>query len=90
MYFKQELKYSKRSGHVTQHHVTLLVVKKLSGRTLLLCKFSLPCDETSTLYSPQPSLQTFSPMFINAGSQRVIFNCPTQAKPQIYFLCPTR
>ena len=38
--------------------------KKLSGRTLLSCKFSLPCDETSTLYSPRPSLPTFSLMFI--------------------------
>ena len=36
----------------------------MSGRTLLSCKFSLLCDETSTLYSPWPSLPNFSLMFI--------------------------
>ena len=65
MYFNQELKDSKRSGHVTDDVMSLFcVVKKLPGRKLLSCKFSLSCDETSTLYSPRPSLPTFSLMFI--------------------------
>ena len=65
MYFKNELKYSKRSDHVTDDVMSLFWSRKnLSGRTLLSCKFSLPCDETSTLYSPRPSFPTFSLMFI--------------------------
>ena len=50
--------------------------------------YSLPCDERLTLYSPWPSLVTFSLMFItpltlNAGRQLVIFKCSTQPKCQI-------
>ena len=56
MYFKNELKYSKRSDHVADDVMSLFWSRKnFSGRTLLSCKFSLPCDETSTLYSPRPS-----------------------------------
>ena len=96
MYFKNEfeLKYSKRSDHVTDDAMSLFWSgKKLSGRTLLSCKFSLPCDETSTLYSPRPRFPTFSLMFIaplnvvNSGLKLVIFKCSTQPKPQIcYFI----
>ena len=65
MYFKNELKYSKRSDHVTDDVMSLFWSwKKLSVRTLLSCKFSLPCDETSTLHSPRLSVPTFSLMFI--------------------------
>ena len=81
MYFKNELKYSKRSDHVTDDVMSLFWSReKLSGRTLLSCKFSLPCDETSTLYSPRPSFPTFSLMFIASLN----FKCSTQPKPQIY------
>ena len=44
--------------------MSLLVMKKLFGRTLLSWKFSLPCDKRLTLYSPRPRLPTFSLMFI--------------------------
>ena len=65
MYFKNELKYLKRSDHVTDDVVSLFLSWKiLSVRTLASCKFSPPCDETSTLYSPRHSLPTFSLMFI--------------------------
>ena len=65
MCFKNELKYSKRSRHVTDVVMPLFwLLQKLSGRTLLSYKFSLPCDKKSTLYSPQPSFPTFSLMFI--------------------------
>ena len=79
MYFKNELKYSKCSDHVTDDVVSFFWTWKiLSGRTLVSCKFSLPCDETSTLYSPRPSLPTFSLMFITplnfkAGRKLVFF-----------------
>ena len=56
MYFKNELKYSKGSNHMTDDVMSIVFgnEKNLSGRTLL----SLPC-ETSTLYSPRPSFPTF-------------------------------
>ena len=83
MYLKNELKYSKRSDHVTDDVMSLFCSRKnLSGRTLLSCKFSLPCDETSTLYSPRPSFPTFSLMFIaplilNSGRKlRLFLNAP--------------
>ena len=65
--------------------------EKISSRTLLSRKFSLPCDRSFTLYSPRPSLPTISLMFIthlnfNAGRQLVIFKCPTQLKLQICYL----
>ena len=61
----KKLKYSKRSDHMTDDVMSLFwSLQKLSGRALLSYKFSLPCDKTSTLYSPRPSLPTFSLMFI--------------------------
>ena len=64
MYFKNERKYSKRSDQVTDDVESLFWSwEKLSGGTLVSCKFSLPCDETSIIYSPRPSLPTFSLMF---------------------------
>ena len=55
----KKIKYSKRSDHVTDDVMSLFwSLQKLSGRALLSYKFSLPCDKTSTLYSPQPSLPT--------------------------------
>ena len=63
MYCRNELKYSKRSDHVTDDVTSLFWPwEKLSGRTLLPCKCSLPYDETSIIYSPRPSLPTFSLM----------------------------
>ena len=50
MYFKHELKYLKRSGHVTGDVMPLFVhAKKSSGGTLLPCKFLLASDVTSSL-----------------------------------------
>ena len=64
-YFKTKLKYSKRFDHVTDDVMSLYWSrKKLSGITLLSGKFSLPCDKRLTLYSPRPSLPTFTLMFI--------------------------
>ena len=40
------------------------VTKLLLIKTLLPSKFSLPCDETSTRFSPLPGLTTFSLIFI--------------------------
>ena len=73
VYFKKELKHSKRFVHVTDDVMSLLVMKKFSGRTLPSCKFSLPCDKRLTLYSPRPSFPTFSLMFIT----RLNFKCQT-------------
>ena len=64
MYFQNEINYSKCSGHVTDNIMSFWSWKALSGRTLLSCKFSLPWHEASTLYSPLPSLPTFSLMFM--------------------------
>ena len=65
MYFQNEQKSSKRSGHVTDDVMSLFwSLKKLTGRTLLSCKFSLPFDATPTLYSSRPSLPTFQLLFI--------------------------
>ena len=65
MYFRNKLKYSKRSDHVTDDVMSLFWSReKVSGRTLLSRKFSLPCDKRLTIYSPWPSLPTFSLMFI--------------------------
>ena len=87
MYFKNELKYSELSDHVTDDVMSFFRLwKKLSGRTLLSCKFSLPCDETSTLYSPWPSFPTFSLMFIASLN----FKCSTQPKPQICHFISTQ
>ena len=91
-YLKTKLKHLKRFGHVTDDVMSLYWSrKKLSGITLLSGKFSLPCDKRLTLYSPRPSLPTFTLLFItplifNAGRQLVIFKCPTQLKPQIWYL----
>ena len=86
-YFKNELKHSQRFDHVTDDVMSLFWSwKKLSDRTLLFCKFSLPCDKRSTLYSPRPSLPTFSLMFFTPLN----FNGPTQLKPQICYLFLTR
>ena len=50
MYFKHELKYSKRSGYATDDVESFFwLLQKLSCRTLLPCTF-LPCNKTSTLY----------------------------------------
>ena len=63
--FKTELKHSKRFDHVTDDLMSLFWLgKKLSGRTLLSRKFSLPCDKRLTLYNPRPVLPTFTLMFI--------------------------
>ena len=81
IYFKNKLKYSKRSDHGTDDVMSLFWSgEKLSGRTLLSCKFSLRCDETSILHSPWPSLPTYSLMSItllnfNAGRKLVVFKC---------------
>ena len=40
-------------------------MKKLSSRTLLSRKFSLPCDKRLTLYNPRPAFPTFSLMFVS-------------------------
>ena len=60
-YFIKKLKHSIRFDHVTDD-VIFWSWKKLSGRTFLSRKFSLPCDERLTLYSPRPSLPTFKLM----------------------------
>ena len=92
MYFKETLKYSKHSDHVTDDAMSLFwSLQKLSGRALLSYKFSLPCDKTSTLYSSRPSLPTFSLMFIvplnfKYQTSTGYFKCPTQPKPQICYL----
>ena len=65
MYFNQELKDSKRSGHVTDDVMSLFwSLKNYQVENYFPANFSLSCDETSTLYSPRPSLPTFSLMFI--------------------------
>ena len=64
-YFKNTLKHSKHFDRVTGDVMSLFWWwEKLSGRTLLCHKFSLSCDKRLTLYSPLPSLPTFSLMFI--------------------------
>ena len=90
MYFINELKYSKRSEQGTNNAMFLFwLLQKLSDRTLLSYELLLPCDETSTLYSPP----TFSFMFIaplnfecRTSMQLVISKCPTQPKLQICYL----
>ena len=53
MFFKSELKYSKRYGHVTDDVISLfLLSKKLSGKTLLRCKFLLPFVEKIDFLQP--------------------------------------
>ena len=63
---------------VTDHVMSLFWSwKKISGKTLLSRKFSLPCDERFTLYSPRPSLATFSLMFITSLNFNWLFlNAP--------------
>ena len=59
------LKYSKRTDHVTDDVMPLFwSMQKLLDTILLSYKFSLLCDKMSTLYSPQPSLQPFSPIVL--------------------------
>ena len=73
-YFKNTLKHSKRFDHVTDDVMSLFWSRqKLSVRTLLSRKFSLPCDERLTLYSSRPSLPHFSLMFITPFN----FRCRT-------------
>ena len=76
--FKNELKRSKSFDLVTDD---VMVVKELSGRTLLSREFSLPCDKRVTLYSPRPSLPTFPLMFITPLN----FKCRTSTG---YFQMP--
>ena len=60
--------------HLVHTHSVILVTQcpvllkhwSWSGTTLLSCKFSLPWDKRLTLYSPRPSLPTFSLMFITS------------------------
>ena len=94
-YFKNKLKHSKRFDHVTDDVLSLFWSwKKLSGKTLLSRKFSLPCDKRLTLYSSRPSLPTFLFMFIT----RLNFKCRTSTgyfsmphtKTQICYLLLTR
>ena len=62
---KNKLTHSKRFDHVTYDVMSLFWSwNKLSGKTLLYRKFSLPSDKRLTLYSPRPSLPTFSLMLI--------------------------
>ena len=62
MFFKSELKYSKGYGHVTDDVISLfLSSKKLSGKTLLRCKFSLPFVETYHRPSTVLGLVSFIP-----------------------------
>ena len=56
---KNELKRLKGFDHVTDD-----VTKNYPVEPLLSRKFSLPCDKRLTLYSPWPSLPTFSLIFI--------------------------
>ena len=94
-YFKNKLKHSKRFDHVTDDVLSLFWSwKKLSGRTLLSRKFSLPCDKRLTLYSSRLSLPTFLFMF----TTRLNFKCRTSTgyfsmphtKTQICYLFLTR
>ena len=89
MYFKNELKYSKRSRHVTDVVMPLFwLLQKLSGRTLLSYKFSLPRvikSRPSTALSLVSRLFrscSLSPSILNAGRQLVILKCPKQPKLQ--------
>ena len=62
---KNKLTHSKRFDHVIYDVMSLFWSwNKLSGKTLLYRKFSLPSDKGLTLYSPRPSLPTFSLMLI--------------------------
>ena len=64
-YFKSKLTHSKRFDRVTDEVMSLFWSwNKLSGKTLLSRKFSLPCDKRLTLYCPRPNLPTFSLILI--------------------------
>ena len=67
MFFKNELKCSKRYGHVTDDVMSLfLSSKKLSGKTLFRCKFSLPFVET--YHRPSTALGLVSRRFAHIHS----------------------
>ena len=84
---KQTKTNSKRFDHVTDDFMSLFCSwKKLSVRTLLSLKFSLPCDKRLTLHSPRPSF----PQIWNVWRQLAIFKYLTQLKPQICYLFFTR
>ena len=88
--------HSKRFDHVTDGVMSpFWSWKKLSGRSLLSRKFSLPCDKRLPLHSPRHSLPTFSLMYITpinfkCRTSTGYFKCPTQPKPQMCYLFLTR
>ena len=83
MYFKNKLKYSKRSYHVIDDVMShFWSFQKLLSRTLVSCRvikrrlstaFGLVCRLFAHVHCPLKIL--------NAGRQLVIFKCPTQPKP---------
>ena len=95
-YFKNELKRSKLSDHVSDDVMSLFWSwKKFSGRTYFPANFVCRVMKGWLFKALGPVSRLFRlcslpPLSLNAGRKLVIFKCPTHLKPQICYLFLTR